>query len=273
MTRLLGIVAGIVLAGAAVWTVAAQTSAQPAASIVQEIPVVASVPVTLDDGSVQTVTVPLTVTLNVDVSVDGATAVGAEVAQAEPVEPVADEVTLENAGDFLPTLDDMPEGYTLRREAEAMPNDQLAEEWPDPAAALEAFNELGRLGGYNRSFQVSGFPLVGNATVDFTIIVFDEAQGAADAIPVYRERHQAKVDSGEAEAILPISVSSLGDNVDAYTLRFPASSEDTNDGHDEHNIAFAKGNALVFVQGNSFTGVGDPKQLIDFAKWVEQRLP
>lgn len=273
MSRLPAILAGFVLALAAAWTVAAQTSPPAAATITQTIPITAAVPVTLDDGSVQTVTVPLTVTLNIDVSVDGAASIGAEVEQPAAAEPVADEVALENASDFLPALADMPDGWGLRQEGEASSNEDIADAWPDADAALATLNDLGRLGGYYRNYQAPGLPLTGNATLNFTLLVFETPEGAADAIAFYGERDEARLDSGEVESIFPISVSGLGDAVEAYTVRYAATSEGANDAHDEHTIVFAKGNAVVFVVSRSFLGVGDPAQLIEFAKQIAARLP
>lgn len=260
------------LALAAAWTVAAQTSPQPSAAINQVIPITASVPVTLDDGSVQTVTVPLTVTLSIDVSVDGAASIGAEVEQPA-AEPVAAEVTLANAADFLPALADMPEGWSLRQEGKASSNEDIADAWPDADAALATLNELGRQGGYYRNYQAPGLPLTGNATLNFAILVLETPEGAADAIAFYRERDEAKLDSGEAESISPISVSGLGDAVEAYTVRYPSASGNASDAYDEHTVVFAKNNAVVFVVSRSFPDVGDAAQLIDLAKWVAERLP
>ena len=240
------------LALAAVWTVAAQTGDQSPATINQVILITTAVPVTLEDGSVQTVTVPLTVTLNIDVSVDGAASIGAEVEQPAAAKPVAAEVTLENAADFLPSLADMPDGWSLRQEGEASSNEEIAESWSDADAALETLNDLGRLGGYYRNYLAPSLLSPGNATVTFTILVFDAPEGATDAVPFYREREEAKIESGEAESISPISISGLGDKLDAYTVHFPDTAEGKNDGHDEHNIAFAQGNGVAVVSANKW---------------------
>lgn len=270
MSRLPATLAGVVLSLAAVWTVAAQTS-PPSPTVSQVIPITASVPVTLDDGSVQTVTVPLTVTLNIDVSVAG-TAIGAEIKQSS-VAPVAAEVTLENAGDFLPALADMPDGWNLRQEGEGSTNEELAESWPDPAAALEELNALGRLGSYYRTFQIAGFPAYGNAHIIFSLVLFDSEEGASGALALYRERDQSAVDNGDYDSLSPLSVSGLGDDVSAYTRTKAVSKEGAMDGHDEHSINFAKGNVMASITSRSFPSLGDIQQLIDFARWIAQRLP
>ena len=237
------------------------------------VQLLAQLELTHTDGSVQTVTVPLTVTLNVAVSVDGATAIGAEVEQPAAAEPVAAEVTLANAGDFLPSLADMPDGFKQRGEGEGSTNEKLAESWPDPDAALEKINSLGRIGSYYRTFQAPGLPLVGNATIDATLVLFDSAEGAVGALALYHERAQASVDSGEYDSISPVAVSGLGENTDAYILYKAPSEGGAMDGYDETNIVFAKGSAMVTVESRSFPGVGDARQLIDFARWIARRIP
>lgn len=281
MTRLPALLAGILLALAAAWTVAAQTSPQPpAATVNQVIPITASVPVTLDDGSTQTVTVPLTLTLAIVVGVDGAASITADAAAEQPAanapadaEPLAAEVTLDNAADFLPALVDMPDGWSLRQEGTASSNEDIADAWPDAAEALAALEDLGRQGGYYRNYQAPGLPLAGNANLSFTILIFDTPEGAAGALPLYRQRDDARLESGDAESNSPIAVSVLGDQVDAYTLHFPATNADANAAHDEHTVVFAKGNAVVFVTSRSFPGVGDPAQLIAYAREIAGRLP
>ena len=220
----------------------------------------------------QTVTVPLTITLNVAVRVDGAASIGAEAEQSTAA-PLVDEVTMENAGSFLPSLADMPEGFRQRGEGEGSTNEKLAESWPDPDAALQRLTELGRIGSYYRTFQAPGLPLVGNATIDATLVLFDSPEGAANAVALYRERAQAGVDSGEYDSISPVAVTGLGENADAYVLYKAPSEQGAADGYDETDIYAVKGNVMVSVLSRSFPGVGDAKQLIDLAKLVYGRLP
>ena len=272
--------AGVLLALSLGWPASAQPAPQPpaAATINQVIPITASVPVTLDDGSTHTVTVPLTVTLAIAVGVDGAGSIAAAAEQPATnapadAEPLAAEVTLDNAADFLPALADMPDGWSLRQEGAASSNEDIADAWPDADAALAALDELGRQGGYYRNYQAPGLPLAGNANLSFTILVFDTPEGAAGALPLYRQRDDARLESGDAESLSPIAVTGLGDAVDAYTLRFPATSAAANDAHDEHTVVFAKGNAVVFVTSRSFPSVGDAAQLIAYAREIASRLP
>lgn len=273
MTRLPGILAGALLSVVLALAVAAQGDPQSVATISQAIPVIALVPVTLDDGTVQTVTVPLTVTLNVNVSVEGATTVGAEVEQASLPTPIAEEVTIENLADFLPALSDMPNGFKLIKEGAGSSNEELAESWPDPAAALEQFEKSGRLGSYNRDFQAAGLPLFGNARLSLSVVLFDSEQGAEDAMPLYRERDLAQIDKGEVDSVHEMSIPILGQSRDAYVLSKAPTDESSMNGLDAHNITFRKGDVLAFVHATSLANVGDIDQLLELARMIEQRLP
>lgn len=273
MTRLLAALAGILLTLSLAWTVAAQTSPQSAATLTQTIPVTASVPVTLDDGSVQTVTVPLTVTLGIDISVDGAADIGAEVAAPTAAQPIADAVTLENAGDFLPALADMPAGFKLDDDGPGSDNADLAASWPDPDEALAQFDDLGRLGSHYRDFSVAGLALFGNATLETSLVLFDNPQGAADAIALYRQRDEAGVQDGDYDSIQFVSMPPIGETGEATIRTKAPTGEGKMDGYSLTQIAFQKGNALVFVQARSFPNTGDFQQMIDIARLIEGRLP
>lgn len=275
MSRILGILGGIALAGAVVWTVAAQSSPQSLpAKISQVIPVVASVPVTLDDGTVQTVTVPLTVTLDVAVSVEGAVSVGAEAASAAaPAKPISDTVTVDNAAVFLPELADMPDGWRLVEEGKTGTNEDVTANWADPKVAKAALDKAGRLGGYYRTFQNGTLSPLGNARISATVLAFETPEGAAAALDLYHQRSQERVKSGEIASLSPAKIPALGDKSDAYVLSSPPAKDNSEIPFDEATVAFQKGKALVFVTARSFQNGGDVNQLVKLAQMIEQRLP
>ncbi|MGQ9572937.1 MAG: hypothetical protein ACUVV3_07115 [Dehalococcoidia bacterium] len=102
-----------------------------------------------------------------------------------------------------PTLDDLPSGFALQQEGFA-DNEEAAESDPEgKQAALERFNEWGRLLGYQASYMTSdplgAFMEGGTALITVNLNIFETPEGAAAGMEWGRE---LVADPGQASDLL-----------------------------------------------------------------------
>jgi hypothetical protein len=180
-------------------------------------------------------------------------------------------VTVETAKDYLPELGDMPIGWSMSADGQAGTNEDISAKLKDPVAAKQRLDELGRLGGYFRSFDApNGCPSYGNCRLDFSLIIFATPEGAKNSFSFYEDRDREFYDT-----LSEVSGPDLGDSNLAYRVKWVDLGEDkaTPQAWEQYEVLIQKGNVLLSMGTLARPGATDIDQLADMAAKAFARLP
>lgn len=180
-------------------------------------------------------------------------------------------VTVETAKDYLPELGDMPIGWSMSADGQAGTNEDISAKLKDPVAAKQRLDELGRLGGYFRSFDApNGCPSYGNCRFDVSLIVFSTPEGAKNVFSYYEDRDRDFYDT-----LSEVSGPNLGDSNLAYRVKWVDLGEDkaTPQAWERYIIFIQKGNLVLSMSTLARPSATDINQWADMAEKAFGRLP
>jgi len=244
-------------------------------AVQQGAPVLARVAVPMENGSTVELTVPLTIGVDLQVSLEPSALVES-IQEARGLPQIQERYTLSDALTALPTLSDMPDGFEVQTEAEPLlPDEELAEQSSeDPEATLANLEQWGIEGGYFNEFIFSGLPLFGTGRLRTTILIYGDAEGARAHLEAWDRREARKVEDGEYISRAPLSSSPVGDRTLAYKAnsRRADESRESEWEYSVYTLAFQQGNALVFVDTISFRDAGDFRDNLRIGRKVSRKL-
>lgn len=208
---------------------------------------VVSVPVTLADGSVITVTVVID---------EGGPVADVAVEARSPVT-----YTLEQTEVIVTALDDLPYGFISDGEnpTPGSANESLAAGFVDPDAMLAHLEEVGRQGGSYSTWGNTSWSMFGggNAAIVSSALIFDSPAGALAYLESAMSREMERVNA--PISVEEVSAPSLGDGSVAFASEY----EDEDGNYTNLSVWVQLDNLVVVTEGRGFTMAGDFGQLLD----------
>jgi len=189
---------------------------------------------------------------------------------------------------IAPTLDDLPSGFALQDPGEAFTdNEEAAETDPEgKQAALDNYNEWGRLLGYRASYMtndpIGTFMKGGTATVTVTLSLFRTAEGAADAMEWGRgiasdaSRAMAMTPGAISMETEPMSFPTIGD--ETLAARFTGKIRPQNMAVQvdvdfiAHMVAIRRGRAVAYIVVGAIGGATPGQEVEDIIRVLDARM-
>jgi hypothetical protein len=184
------------------------------------------------------------------------------------------------------TLDDVPAGFVLEEE-EFTDNEEAAATDPEGSqAALDRFNEWGRLLGYNARYMTNDplgtFINGGTASVTVSLSIFETSEGAEAGMEWGREvaadssRSMALVSDVTALESETMSFPSIGDETLAAlltgTLRPEGTEFDVDVDFTAHLVAIRRGRATAYIIVGAIGGATPGQEVEDIIRILDERL-
>ncbi len=184
------------------------------------------------------------------------------------------------------TLDDVPAGFALEEE-EFTDNEEAAATDPEGSqAALDRFNEWGRLLGYDANYMTNDptgtFINGGTASVSVSLSLFETAEGAVAGMEWGRE---VAADSSRSMALVPgvialesepMSFPTIGDETLAALLTGTLHPEDAEFDIDidfiSHLVAIRRGRATAYIIVSAIGGATPGQEVEDIIRTLDERM-
>lgn len=158
---------------------------------------------------------------------------------------------------------DMPSGYTID-DLREIPNDEAAQSYPDPAAALAAFQEQGRESSYFVAYSSDDYYFTNAIGVADQVVRYATPEGADAGLDYVIANVRRKNPEYGIIFALP-----LGDRLVALRRTFTENS--LNLVHYYYGIR--KGRSITLVQAIGLSGALSAGEAYDYAEKAAARLP
>ena len=163
-------------------------------------------------------------------------------------------------------LDDLPAGFAaIPGRGGPTPNDLLAKQQPDPAAALAQLQSLGRTGGFASAFRRPPelATTSGDLSIQSWVSVFDGSDHAASYMT---STEVSVVTDGGSELFAP----AIGAASAAYRVVVPGQSGGSN--IVGYRVLFRISNVVAGVDTAAFDGLDDFSRCLELAQLVASRV-